>query len=182
MKAEYRISDIIVAKKRRFRETSAIVEAFSDKYGYLHLMAKGIFRKNSSVQGLEPLSVNSITYFYKPGRELNTITECKLEMYPERIVNDYNAYLYINRIFAILKHHRFENEGNISLYRSFHSVLLSVEREGEPERAYADFLVEYMNTEGIYLQNDRAKLKKSIDNMKLSAFIEEAENRIRRGH
>lgn len=181
MKAEYRVTDIIVAKKRRFKDTSAIIEGFSDKYGYMHLLAKGIFRKQSAIQGMEPLSANTVTYFYKPGRELNTVTECRMDFYPEHIPNDYQSYLYVNRMFRILRNHKYENETNNRVYAGLYEAMKAMNEKENPETEYAHFLLEYMNIEGIYRHNDMDMLKRSIEGRKISRFIEEAENRIKGG-
>lgn len=72
-------TDVLVVRKRDFRETSLIAEFYTRDYGKLHGLLKGIRtdpRKFAST--LEPFSFNEIVFYRKRSSSLHLVSQCDL--------------------------------------------------------------------------------------------------------
>ncbi len=81
-------TDAVVLNGRKYGDTSKIISLFTEEQGKVPLIAKGARgKKNKFGSALDPLSCITATYYFKPGRELQTITAADI-IFPVRRIQD----------------------------------------------------------------------------------------------
>ncbi|MGE3063392.1 MAG: DNA repair protein RecO [bacterium] len=149
MKEGFVKSEAVVIKKSRYRETSALIEIFSPVMGRHTLMARGIYRKKKSFSShLEPLSVNSIEFLYREGRQIHTITRADLLFYPENIMKNLQAFDYAAKSLRILRRQEYPTESIKQLFETLKDELKSLDNNESCHEAYLQFLASYLYLEG----------------------------------
>lgn len=79
-------TDAIILHSRKFGDTSKIVTAYSSSEGRISLVAKGARTLKSKFgAALEPLSISTLTYYKKQGRELHTLSKAETSIPLRRI-------------------------------------------------------------------------------------------------
>ncbi len=69
-------TEALVLKSIPFKETSSIVRLYTKEKGKVSVIAKGARRLKSPFRGyLEPLSYVEVIYYYKPTREIQTLSK-----------------------------------------------------------------------------------------------------------
>jgi len=140
-----------VLKKHKYTETSAIIEAFSKDGGKASFLAKGIYRKNVSFESpMESLSINTIEYFYKPEREIHTLTKSKLVFYPENIVKSVKKYETAGKVLRILRKSSYIVHTSSEIFDASYLFLREVNVAEYCSFPYFRFLLKYSKIEGIY--------------------------------
>ncbi|MDD3803699.1 MAG: DNA repair protein RecO [bacterium] len=149
MKEGFVKSEGVVIKKSRYRETSALIEIFSPVMGRHTLIARGMYRnKRSFSSHLEPLSVNSIEFLYREGRQMHTLTKAELIFYPENIIKDLEAFDYAAKSLKILRRQEYQTESVEKLFFVLKEELQRLDSKESSRRAYHDFLSSYLYLEG----------------------------------
>jgi len=151
MMPEYRETECLVIKKHKYTETSAIIEAFSRDGGKASFLAKGIYRKNGSFESpMESLSVNNIEYFFKPEREMHTLTKSKLSFYPENIVKSVKKYEIAGKVLKILRKSNYIVHTSSEIFDASYLFLNEMNNTDSSSFPYFRFLLKYSKIEGIY--------------------------------
>lgn len=71
-------TEAIVLHSRKFSDSSSIVTLYTKEYGRISVVAKGSRKLKSKFgSSLLPLCIVEATYYYKPGRELHTLSGCE---------------------------------------------------------------------------------------------------------
>ena len=79
-------TESIVLLTRKFGDTSKILTAFTRDHGKVSLLAKGAFSPKSKFgSSLETLSRNTITFYKKAGRDLQTLSNSELRVSMNRM-------------------------------------------------------------------------------------------------
>ncbi|HAF08334.1 MAG: DNA repair protein RecO [bacterium] len=178
IKTNYIETECIVFKKRKYLESSAILEVFTPIFGCKNFLVKGIFRKNKRFYSpLEQLSVNSVQIFYKENRELNVITKAYLLFYPMGVIKDLNKFNFAVEMIRILRKQKFPTESVQKLYELLKVTLNILDKSQKSDEVYHNFLEKYLDIEGY--MNDRIK-SENIKRMLLKERIKHYESIIER--
>lgn len=109
-----------VLHQRPYRDTSAIVEIFSEEYGRRSLVAKGLKRPKSKLKGLvQPFQPLLISWVGKS--ELGTLTDAELYMHSLPMKSRYlPSAFYLNELLLKLLH---KDDPHSDLFRAYHIAL-----------------------------------------------------------
>ncbi len=119
----------IVIKKTRFSEGDSIVTFFSEQYGKIRFLAKGIcFFKNRFHGRLEPASCVSLSYSGRGIRDLLFFSSCESLDTFKGIGEDhkkiFSAFYFLELVDSWFK----ENDPNPSIYHLLHASLSLLEK------------------------------------------------------
>lgn len=149
MKEGFVKSEGIVIKKMRYRETSALIEVFTPVMGRHTLIARGIYRKRRPFSShLEPLSLNSIEFMYREGREIHPLTKAELLFYPEKIMQNLEAFNYAAKSMKIIRRQEYLTESIKDIFVILREEIERLNEGGGWSSAYLDFLRSYLYLEG----------------------------------
>ncbi len=104
----------LVLKNVPFQETSSIVRFFTRSQGKISVIAKGARRLKSAFRGyLEPLNLVELIYYYKPTREIQTLSKIELIQALFRNVSEFTDSMYAMAVIEcidkfVIDHHRDE--------------------------------------------------------------------------
>jgi DNA repair protein RecO (recombination protein O) len=126
----------IVLRSVRFSESSSIVTFFTEKAGKIAGMVRGARRAgNRFGSSLQPMSHVSVVIYRKPGREVQTVSQCELVESFRRIPAELERIsigMQFVELVNLLTHGEEENE---EVYRLLSGSLRSVDSEPNPGRA-----------------------------------------------
>lgn len=126
-------SNGIVLKKKRFSEGDAIVTVFTERYGKISLVARGLyFFKNRFHGKLEPSAHVSIRCSGKDSKSLPYLNSCELlgsfEGIEKDLGNIFTALYFLDIIDSSLR----ENDPNAAVFHLLHASL-SILEKGLPD-------------------------------------------------
>ena len=176
MNTEYRNTKAIIIKKTKFKESSAILQCFTENYSLISVIAKGIYKKkNTFLSPCETLSINNIEYFYKPSREVQTMVKAELILYPENIIRDYNTFIIIEKFFNIIKFHKYHTHTSKILYRNLEQSIIRINNSSNPKEELIRFYINYLQNEGLFNKESDYVLKKMVVDVFQKKEIEQIE-------
>lgn len=103
MKTPIKKTEVIILKGMDFRETSRIITAFSQEFGKITLLAKGVRSPKSRMSASLQSLVNSEVIFYKKETtEMYLVKEAETIQFFEGIHNDLTRYNYASVVTDFL--------------------------------------------------------------------------------
>ncbi len=110
-------TDAIVLKSMKYRETSRIVNFYTRQFGKISGIVKGARSPKSKFgASLEPMSLCSLVFYKKEGRDLHTVSQCDtLKFFPHLAadIEKMSVGVSIIELINIVAH---EEEENIPLF------------------------------------------------------------------
>jgi len=104
----------LLLKKINFQDSSTIIHFYTREHGKISIIAKGSRQIKSQFRGyLEPLNFLNIIYYYKPTREIQTLSKVDMLQNFVSNLNDIRANyisLAILELIDKLVHHNEENQ------------------------------------------------------------------------
>jgi len=114
----------IVLKGQNFRDTSLILTLFTQKFGKLKLLAKGIKSPKSRMGGnLQQFSLVEIVFYRKENSELHLLSQVELLDPQEEIYNDLTKLSYASAILELVDRLTVEEETHPGLFSSVAETL-----------------------------------------------------------
>jgi DNA repair protein RecO (recombination protein O) len=109
-----------VIHQRPYRDTSALVEVFSENHGRCTLVAKGVKRPKSKIRGLlQPFQPLLLSWISRS--ELGTLTDAELYARPVTLKSRYLASaFYLNEL---IHHFLHRNDPHDDLFNRYHTTL-----------------------------------------------------------
>lgn len=137
-----------VLHRYAYRETSFIIDIFTQHHGRISVIAKGVRNPKSPLKGLlqpfMPLHINA-----KGKSQLKTLTLCELYNSPIQLTDtDLISGLYLNELLMRLLH---KEEISQHLFLIYHSTLLALEGKHNVEKALRIFEKNLLETLGYAL-------------------------------
>jgi DNA repair protein RecO (recombination protein O) len=165
-----------VIHQRSFRDSSAIVDIFSEAFGRRSLVAKGIKRPKSKLRGLlQPFQPLLISWTGKS--ELGTLTDAELYSRPVKMNAKYiPSAFYLNELITNLIH---KHDPHSDIFVSYHNTLDNLQQLSGQEddellwQAYLrrfEIVLMQSSGYGLVLDHDVAT-QKNIDANKLYDFV-----------
>ncbi len=142
-----------VLHSRPYRETSVIVDLFTEEYGRITAVAKGVRQVRSTLRPMLQLFMPLLTSWQGKG-ELMTLTAAELNGTPGRLVGEYLlSGLYLNElVMRVLPKHD-PHSGLFAIYRGTLLELQSAKSQLKTLRLFEKKLLEELGY-GLQLQND----------------------------
>ncbi|MGD8569533.1 MAG: DNA repair protein RecO [Gammaproteobacteria bacterium] len=114
-----------VIHQRPYRDTSALVEVFSENHGRCTLVAKGVKRPKSKIRGLlQPFQPLLLSWVSRS--ELGTLTDAELFARPVMLKSRYLASaFYLNELIHYFLH---RNDPHDELFNRYHTTLGQLHR------------------------------------------------------
>jgi DNA repair protein RecO (recombination protein O) len=114
-----------IIHQRPYRDSSALLEIFSESYGRCALVAKGVKRPKSKLRGLlQPFQPLLISWIGKS--ELGTLTDAELFQQPIQIKPKYLASaFYLNELILYLLH---RDDPHDELFHGYHSTMTKLQQ------------------------------------------------------
>ena len=127
MSNKYRVQlqPAYIIHQRPYRDSSALLEIFSESYGRCALVAKGVKRPKSKLRGLlQPFQPLLISWVGKS--ELGTLTDAELFQQPIQIKPKYLASaFYLNELILYLLH---RDDPHDELFHGYHSTITKLQQ------------------------------------------------------
>ncbi len=113
-----------IVHQRPYRDSSALLEIFSEAYGRCALVAKGVKRPKSKLRGLlQPFQPLLLSWSSKS--ELGTLTDAELFQHPVQIKPKYLASaFYLNELLLYLLH---RDDPHDELFHSYHRTIINLQ-------------------------------------------------------
>lgn len=148
----------IVLQQLRYGDSSLIVKVFTEERGIQHFIVKGAFGKSARLKPalFQPLSLVEIQARYKPGRDLNYLTEVNIESPGISIASNIVKSSIGIYISELLSKCIMEGTGNPSLFNFVHEALEWLElSEGPLADFHLYFTLELSRHLGFYPKTDK---------------------------
>ena len=141
-----------VLHQRPYKETSIILDAFSQDYGLVSLIAKGAKRKKSKFMGLLNLYCK-LKLAWQGKSELLTLTFAEQVKNISFVSNKtLIAGFYLNELIIRLMH---KNEPHLDLFNAYENALDSLKNENNEEKTLRIFEKHLLNSLGYGLVLDQ---------------------------
>jgi len=113
-----------ILHQRPYRDSSALLEIFSEQYGRCALIAKGVKRPQSKLRGyLQPFQPLLLSWVSKS--ELGTLTDAELYKPPALIKSKYlPSGFYLNELLLYLLH---RDDPHDDLFRCYHDTMINLQ-------------------------------------------------------
>ena len=124
-KQRIQLQPAYVIHQRPYRDSSALLEVFSESFGRCALVAKGIKRPKSKLRGLlQPFQPLLLSWISKS--ELGTLTDAELFQQPIQIKPKYLASaFYLNELILYLLH---RDDPHDELFHSYHRAINNLQQ------------------------------------------------------
>lgn len=124
-KQRIQLQPAYIIHQRPYRDSSALLEIFSETFGRCALVAKGIKRPSSKLRGLlQPFQPLLLSWVSKS--ELGTLTDAELFQQPVQINPKYLASaFYLNELIQYLLH---RDDPHDELFHSYHNTIISLQQ------------------------------------------------------
>jgi len=138
----------IVLKRQPWRETSNIITLYTQGFGKINAIAKGLkAKKGKGAGGLSQFSENEIV-FYKKKNGLHLIDKWSLKDLNALLCNDFKK-LVIASIIAEMVHEYVEGEEkNLSLYELVKNTIKFLGEKSQEEMFLAGFTIHFLKVLG----------------------------------
>jgi len=113
-----------ILHQRPYRDSSALLEIFSEHYGRCALIAKGVKRPQSRLRGyLQPFQPLLLSWISKS--ELGTLTDAELYQPPALVKSKYlPSAFYLNELVLYLLH---RDDPHDDLFRCYHDTIINLQ-------------------------------------------------------
>jgi len=124
-KQRIQLQPAYIIHQRPYRDSSALLEIFSESFGRCALVARGIKRPSSKLRGLlQPFQPLLLSWISKS--ELGTLTDAELFQQPIQIKPKYLASaFYLNELILYLLH---RDDPHDELFHSYHSTINNLQK------------------------------------------------------
>jgi len=137
-------TEAIVIKTQRFRETSRIITLFSEKFGKIKVIAKGIRSPKSRFGSSLELFTNCNIIFYKrEGKDLYIISESNVIHPFTKLKNNLESFTYAIPVLEFLNLAKPKESRNPDLYKLTLETLELVEKTASKNK-FQIFLLTYL--------------------------------------
>ncbi|MCK4233496.1 DNA repair protein RecO [candidate division WOR-3 bacterium] len=158
MKERIKKTQVIVLKGMDYRETSRIITAFSEGFGKIKLIAKGVRNPKSRMSAALQSFVNSEIVFYKKEtRELHLVREAEMVEYFGGIHNDLLRFNYASVVADFLSSLLATEQVSKTLYQY---SLFTLHRIDKRKKKYLPFTLVSFLLKGADLLGFRIELEK----------------------
>ncbi len=146
------VTEAIILSSIKYSETSVIMKCYSENYGILSFIIKGIRSKKRtkfSLGNIEPLSIVEIEFTKLKKGELSHLKNIKnVVIYDDLRFNiiKSNIALFLSEFLNTIL--RFEEE-NIGLYRYIKEALIDLDKIKKYENFHIHFLIDFLKFLGI---------------------------------
>lgn len=139
----------IVLQTRKFGDSSKIAVLFSREHGKLSVLAKGAFNPKSKFVGsLQPGNQIEVQVYFKPNRELHTLSSAEISKNRHNIQKD-NLLLGIFLVCSeLISKTLREGEIYTELFDDFVLLLESLNRKDKPKEKSLEFIVKLIEQQG----------------------------------
>ncbi len=118
-------TEAIILHSRKYSDTSAILTVYTPEYGKVGLVVKGSRRPKSKFgANVMPLSIVDAVFYYKPGRELHTMSGADPVLRLSTLSNSYDHLSVGLAICEALMLTQPMGEKNTALYELLRSTLI----------------------------------------------------------
>lgn len=134
----------IILQQRPYRETSLLLDVFTQDHGIIPMLAKGVRKEKSKLAGLlQPFSLLKITYLDKNALKILNVAEW-VQTYPLQKIALYSGF-YINELLQRFLH---PHDPFPELFLHYQHCLLKMSLTEEIEEALRYFELELLNRVG----------------------------------
>jgi DNA repair protein RecO (recombination protein O) len=122
----------IILQQIRYGENSRIVQVYTERFGRLAFMVKGLGKKSGVQRALlQPLALLELEISYKPSRNLQNIREARISVpLPDIHMQIYKASIALF-ISEVLSKTLTEEDTNSPLFRFLYNSVIQLDREQE---------------------------------------------------
>lgn len=126
-------SPAVVLRAVKFRESSSVVTFFTEKAGKIAGMVRGARRRgNRFGSSLQPMSHVSAVIYRKPGREIQTVSQCDLLEQYSRIPGDLDRISIGMQFVELVNLLTHGEEENVGVFQLLTGSLRSLDSEPNP--------------------------------------------------
>ena len=126
-------SRAIILKKQRLRETSVLATFYTEDFGKISGVMKGVRGGlNKTYNSLELYSLSEIIFYKKNRGGLYTVGQCDLIDYFKEIRIDYEKTIYAFYFIELLNAITINEDKNEELFRLILKTLFSLKKNGSP--------------------------------------------------
>ena len=136
----------LVLKVFPYSNTSVICNIFTDHYGKLTFIIKGIRKpKKPLLSILQPFNLVELQYYYKEGRGIQLIKEADIIISFENLRNNYSTIIIGSMILNIINK-IFEKEyPNEVIFRLIYKTLNKLSESNHENKMYFSFFIFHLN-------------------------------------
>lgn len=122
--AEIITSKVIVLKKLDYGDTSKIATFFSEDRGKISAIIKGAKSPKSKTGAIiDPLNILEITYYNKPNREIQVLTQADLILHPAKITEDLDAAKFSSAAIELIDKMIFTGQGFPMIFKAIEKFI-----------------------------------------------------------
>lgn len=126
-------SEAIVLRTTKYRDTSKIVTLYTRRFGKVTGIVKGVRQaRNKYGSALEPLSHVSIVFYMRPGREIQTVSQCDNIRLFRQIPESLERLAIAMRILELVNIVGTEEEGSHPLFDLLSDTLAALNLSNNP--------------------------------------------------
>ncbi|MBL7997202.1 MAG: DNA repair protein RecO [Candidatus Kapabacteria bacterium] len=121
-------TDAVVLHSRKYSDTSAILSLYTAAQGKISVIAKGARKPRSKFgSAVQPLSVMSATYYYKPGRDLHTLSNAENVLYLRTVASSFPHLSVALAIAETVSNTQHDAEQNTALFDVLRDTLAALD-------------------------------------------------------
>ena len=143
----YYSSKAIILRNRDYQEADRLVSVFTEQYGKIGAIAKGVKKPNSSLRACTQPFCYAQLYFYR-GKDLSIITQGKLLDFFGRVRSNFSETIYVLYMLEMLDKILLEQERHTKLFYQTLAVVQSLEKNGYQPLALRYFEVQILKEMG----------------------------------
>ncbi len=130
----------VVVRAIKYSETSKIISLYSLKSGLIKLVAKGVRKSKSRLSGiLEPLNVVEVVFYYKPQRDLHTLSQAAIIYSPIQLRRDAEDTLLALACCEMITRVQMLHDANVAVYHLLENTITAF-NSSKPETRRIYFL------------------------------------------
>lgn len=148
--AEIITTKVVVLKKLDYGDTSKIATFFSEDAGKISAIIKGAKSPKSKAGAIiDPLNLLEITYYNKPTRDIQVVTQADLILHPAKITEDLDATKFASAAIELLDKMVYSNQSFPIIYKAIDRYLrLLNDRQTDPAFLFAKFFMFFLKEIG----------------------------------
>lgn len=148
--AEIITTKVIVLKKLDYGDSSKIATFFSEDRGKISAIIKGAKSPKSKVGALiDPLNILEITFYNKPNRDIQVLTQADLILHPAKITEDLDKSKFASAAIELVDKMIFSNQGFPIIFKAIERFLRLINNnEANPGLLFAKFFLFFLKEIG----------------------------------
>ena len=141
-----RSSKGIILKVFPYSNTSVICNVFTDDYGKLTFIAKGVRKpKNPLLSILQPFNLLEIQYYHKKNRNMQLIKEADILITFEKLRQDYSGLIMGGSVLNIINRIFEQEYPNTTIFRLIYKTLNKIADSSEFNRIFFIFFLFHLS-------------------------------------